>query len=43
LVLHTAGGGGLGDPRRRDAAALATDLKNGLVSPAAARGDYGSG
>jgi N-methylhydantoinase B len=42
LLLHTAGGGGIGDPRRRDAAALAADLNNGLVSPAAARGDYGS-
>ena len=42
LILHTPGGGGLGDPRRRDAAALAADLKNGLVSPAAARADYGA-
>src|SRR5215813_7210936 len=42
LILRTPGGGGLGDPRRRDAGALAADLRNGLVSPAAARADYGA-
>ena len=41
FLLHTPGGGGLGDPRRRDAAAIATDLKNGLVSPDSAHTDYG--
>jgi N-methylhydantoinase B len=41
LLLHTPGGGGLGDPRRRDGKAIAADLKNGLVSPEAARSDYG--
>jgi N-methylhydantoinase B len=42
LVLHTPGGGGLGDPRRRDVAALAADRKNGLVSPESTRADYGA-
>ncbi|HEX7198353.1 MAG TPA: hydantoinase B/oxoprolinase family protein, partial [Dongiaceae bacterium] len=41
LLLHTPGGGGIGDPRQRDAAATAADVKNGVVSPEAARGDYG--
>src|SRR5215831_10907199 len=41
LLLATPGGGGIGDPRRRDSAALATDLRNGVVSAEAARGDYG--
>jgi N-methylhydantoinase B len=43
LILRTPGGGGLGDPRRRDAAALAADLENSLVSPESARTDYGAG
>ena len=30
-----------GDPRRRDAATIAADLKNGLISPDSARADYG--
>ncbi|HEX7200277.1 MAG TPA: hydantoinase B/oxoprolinase family protein [Dongiaceae bacterium] len=41
LLLHTPGGGGIGDPRGRDATAMDTDLRNGLVSPQAARKDYG--
>ena len=41
LLLHTPGGGGLGDPRHRDAAMIAADLKNGLISPDSARADYG--
>ena len=41
LLLHTPGGGGLGDPRHRDAAMIAADLKNGLISPDFARADYG--
>jgi N-methylhydantoinase B len=40
LLLHTPGGGGLGDPRRRDAATIAADLKNGLISSDSARADY---
>ena len=41
LLLHTPGGGGLGDPRHRGAAMIAADLKNGLISPDSARADYG--
>jgi N-methylhydantoinase B/acetone carboxylase, alpha subunit len=41
LLLHTAGGGGIGDARKREASATAADLKNALISPGAARGDYG--
>ncbi|HSY89537.1 MAG TPA: hydantoinase B/oxoprolinase family protein [Verrucomicrobiae bacterium] len=41
LLLHTAGGGGIGDARKRDASATAADLENALISPGAARGEYG--
>jgi N-methylhydantoinase B len=41
LVLHLPGGGGMGDPHARDPALVARDLRDGLVSPAAARRDYG--
>jgi N-methylhydantoinase B len=41
LVFSTAGGGGWGDPRRRDRNAVAADLRAGYVSPEAARHDYG--
>ena len=40
LVLHLPGGGGYGDPAKRDPAALAEDLRNDYVLPAQA-GDYG--
>ena len=36
-----AGAGGFGDPLDRDLALVAEDLRDGLVSPAAARRDYG--
>jgi len=36
LVVMTPGGAGAGDPRRRDAARLAVDIENGLVSRGAA-------
>lgn len=39
--VETPGGGGYGDPRRRDPASLAEDLRGGKVSEAAARRDYG--
>ena len=39
--VETPGGGGYGDPVRRDAASLAEDLRGGKVSEAAARRDYG--
>jgi N-methylhydantoinase B len=41
LILRYAGGGGYGDPRRRDRGAIRDDVKNGYVSPESARGDYG--
>jgi N-methylhydantoinase B len=41
FLLQSAGGGGYGDPRRRDLAALARDVAEGYVSPNAARRDYG--
>ncbi|MFD1514225.1 hydantoinase B/oxoprolinase family protein [Halomarina rubra] len=41
LVFRTAGGGGLGDPLDRDPAVVATEVRRGLVSEAAARERYG--
>lgn len=41
LVLEVPGGAGLGDPQQRDAALVAADVAAGLVSPEAARTDYG--
>jgi N-methylhydantoinase B len=41
FLLQSAGGGGYGDPRRRDPAALAADLAEGYVSAAVAKTDYG--
>ena len=40
FLLQSAGGGGYGNPRRRDAAALARDLAEGYVTPKAAKRDY---
>ena len=40
FLLQTAGGGGYGDPRRRERAALERDLAEGFVSPEGAK-DYG--
>jgi N-methylhydantoinase B len=42
FLLQSAGGGGCGDPRARDPAALARDIAEGYVSADAARRDYGS-
>jgi len=39
--LSTAGGGGYGDPLRRDAARVLDDVLNGFVSIAGAERDYG--
>ncbi|MCE2932666.1 MAG: hydantoinase B/oxoprolinase family protein, partial [Hyphomicrobiales bacterium] len=39
--LETPGGGGFGDPARRDAARLARDLAEGYVTPEGAARDYG--
>jgi N-methylhydantoinase B len=41
LVLMLPGGGGHGDPARRDPARLALDLREGYVTPAGAARDYG--
>ncbi len=41
VTFETPGGGGMFAPAQRDPAALARDLRDGLVSPAAAARDYG--
>ncbi|MGB6753746.1 MAG: hydantoinase B/oxoprolinase family protein [Xanthobacteraceae bacterium] len=38
---HTGGGGGFGDPKRRDLERLRTDLRRGYISAEAARDVYG--
>jgi N-methylhydantoinase B len=40
LVFLTAGGGGWGDPKKRDKKDIADDVRIGLVSEAAAKRDY---
>lgn len=39
--IHTGGGGGYGDPRRRSADKIRADLRSGYISPQAARKVYG--
>jgi N-methylhydantoinase B len=41
LTLEMPGGGGYGDPKRRDPAKVAVDVRNGLVSAESAQRDYG--
>ncbi len=41
FVVETSGGGGLGDPRERDRAMVAADLRDGRVSADSAARDYG--
>ncbi len=41
LGMWTQGGGGYGDPRERDPAAIRRDLREGKVTPDAVRRDYG--
>ncbi len=41
LVLALPGGGGMGDPRMRDRALVASDLRDGLITPEQARDAYG--
>lgn len=41
FYLEKAGGGGYGDPRRRDRTAIARDIAEGYVSAEAAARDYG--
>ena len=43
VVLEMPGGGGLGDPERRDPQQVASDVRNGFVSAARAQSDYGWG
>ncbi|MBF2759722.1 MAG: hydantoinase B/oxoprolinase family protein [Ectothiorhodospiraceae bacterium AqS1] len=43
LILHTPGGGGLGEPRSRDPQIVAQDLLAGRISPKTARDAYGLG
>ncbi|AHH19902.1 putative hydantoin utilization protein B [Nocardia nova SH22a] len=41
LYMHWQGGGGYGDPLRRDPEAVAGDVRNGKVTPAGAESAYG--
>jgi N-methylhydantoinase B len=41
LLTSPGGGGGVGDPFERDVEAVCADVRNGLVSPEAARVEYG--
>ncbi|WP_207536946.1 hydantoinase B/oxoprolinase family protein [Sabulicella rubraurantiaca] len=41
LVLKLPGGGGMGDPRTRDRALVERDVADGLLTPEAARREYG--
>ena len=40
-VLRYAGGGGNGDPAKRDKDQVRQDIEDGYISPAAAKRDYG--
>ncbi len=42
FMLQSAGGGGYGDPKKRDPSSLARDIAEGYVSTAAAEHDYDS-
>src|SRR5262249_11608330 len=41
ITVRTPGGGGYGDPRRRDAALVVRDIARGYVTAEQARADYG--
>jgi N-methylhydantoinase B len=41
ITVETAGGGGYGDPHRRDPRAVLRDVRNGLVTVKTARDVYG--
>jgi N-methylhydantoinase B len=41
VIIAMPGGGGLGNPRRRPAAVVADDVRQGFISAQAARRDYG--
>ena len=40
-IMSSGGGGGFGDPKKRDRKALERDVRLGYVSPESARDDYG--
>ena len=40
LIVQMPGGGGYGSPHARDPERVADDVRNGLVTPDAARADY---
>jgi N-methylhydantoinase B len=42
IRVRTGNGGGYGDPRRRDPAAVAADVKNGFITPERAQEVYGT-
>jgi N-methylhydantoinase B/oxoprolinase/acetone carboxylase alpha subunit len=41
IQLHLPGGGGFGDPRRRDPQSVRDDVLDGLITVEEARRDYG--
>lgn len=41
IRIHTGAGGGVGDPKQRDRAEIAEDIRNGFISPERAREVYG--
>ena len=41
LIVEFPGGGGYGDPMARSPSAVADDVVNGMISPEAARDEYG--
>ncbi len=41
ITIHSSGGGGYGDPHKRDVDAVLQDVQNGIVSEDAAREQYG--
>jgi N-methylhydantoinase B len=43
LIIEMPGGAGYGDPAARDPDRIARDLRDGLISPEAARTQYGAG
>ena len=43
IRIRTGNGGGFGDPRRRDPAAVERDVRDGFLTPERARAVYGSG
>lgn len=42
VVMDAAGGGGYGDPLERDPASIEADVKDGYITPASARENYGA-